>query len=115
MSDVQGTLTGHVRSDEIEWQEMPEGTRRKVMTYEPSILMMRNFFDTGVASDLHRHPHVQSSYVLSGRFEITIGDKTETLGPGDAFLIPSNAEHAARCLEAGEIIEVFTPIREDFF
>lgn len=106
---------GHIRADELPWQSMEEGTSRKILGHDPDILMMRNFFDVGVASDIHSHPHVQASYIVSGLFEITIGDKTETLGAGDGFLIPSNADHAARCLEAGEIIEVFTPTREDFF
>lgn len=48
-------------------------------------------------------------------FEITIDGQTKRIGPGDAFLIPSRADHAAHFLEEGEIVEVFTPIREDFF
>jgi hypothetical protein len=47
-------------------------------------------------------------------FEITIGDVTETLVAGDGFLVPGAVMHAARCLEAGEVIEVFTPIRDEF-
>lgn len=106
---------GHIRASELEWQHMEEGTRRIILGYEPQMLMMRNYFDQGVASKLHSHPHVQSSYIVSGLFEITIGTDTQQLGPGDGFLIPSGADHAARCLEPGEIIEVFTPVREDFF
>lgn len=109
------TRTGHVRDRDVEWLSMPEGTRRKVLVYEPQLLLMRNHFDAGVASALHSHPHVQASYILSGRFEITIGETTETLTAGDSFLIPADAPHSATCLEAGDIIETFTPIREDFF
>lgn len=105
---------GHLRDADVEWHAKPGDTTRKILVYEPQILMMRNSFTAGLTGPLHSHPHVQASYVVSGRFEITIDGKIEEMGPGDSFLIQSNLMHAARCLEAGEIIEVFTPIREDF-
>jgi quercetin dioxygenase-like cupin family protein len=106
---------GHVRDAETEWLAMAEGTRRKVLVYEPQILLMRNAFAAGVRSPVHSHSHVQASYVVSGVLEITIGGRNEWMGAGDAFLIPSGADHAAHCLEDGKVIEVFMPIREDFF
>jgi len=112
---TEPSRTGHVREAEVDWLAMAEGTRRKIMVYEPQMLLMRNAFSAGVRSPLHSHPHVQASYIVSGLFEITIAGRTERMGPGDAFLIPSGADHAAHCLEDGEIIEVFTPIRADFF
>jgi quercetin dioxygenase-like cupin family protein len=30
------------------------------------------------------------------------------------MLIPSNAEHSCLCLEEGELIDAFTPRRDDF-
>lgn len=106
--------TGHLRDADVEWYEKPGDTTRRILVYEPQMLMMRNAFTTGLTGPLHSHPHVQASYIVSGRFEITIDGRTEELGPGDSFLVQSNLMHAAKCLEAGEIIEVFTPIREDF-
>ncbi len=105
---------GHLRDTEVGWHAIPGDTTRKILVYEPEILMMRNSFTAGLSGPLHSHPHVQASYILSGRFEITIDGCTEELGPGDSFLIQANLMHAAKCLEDGEIIEVFTPIREDF-
>jgi quercetin dioxygenase-like cupin family protein len=109
-----GFRTGHVRDTEVAWYKVPGDTTRKILVYEPEILMMRNSFTAGLSGPLHSHPHVQASYILSGRFEITIDGRTEELGPGDSFLIQADLMHAAKCLEDGEIIEVFTPIREDF-
>ncbi|MBA3448528.1 MAG: cupin domain-containing protein [Pseudaminobacter sp.] len=93
---------------------MPDATRRKILVYEPRMMMMRNAFTTGAEGVLHSHPHVQSSYVVSGRFEITIDGRTEMMEPGDSFLVSSAVLHRAKCLEAGEIIEIFTPMRQDF-
>lgn len=108
------TRAGHLRDADVEWHAKPGDTTRKILVYEPEILMMRNAFTKGLAGPLHNHPHVQASYIVSGRFEITIDGVTKEMGPGDSFLIQSGLMHAARCLESGEIIEVFTPIREDF-
>lgn len=105
---------GHLKDVDVPWKPVPGDTTRKILVYEPEILMMRNRFEKGLAGPLHNHPHVQASYVVSGRFEITIDGHTEEMGPGDSFLIRSGLMHAAKCLESGEIIEVFTPIREDF-
>ncbi len=111
---ISHVRAGHLRDRDVPWQDMLGDTRRKILVYEPQILVMRNAFRTGQAGPLHSHPHVQASYVVTGRFEITIDGTTEELGPGDSFLVRSGLPHAAKCLEAGEIIEVFTPIREDF-
>ena len=47
-------------------------------------------------------------------FEIEIEGKKEVLRKGDAFVIPSNAEHGAICLEDGVLIDTFSPLRDDF-
>jgi quercetin dioxygenase-like cupin family protein len=36
------------------------------------------------------------------------------VGPGDAFVVPSGAEHGCICLEPGLLIDGFTPRRDDF-
>lgn len=55
------------------------------------------------------------TYVISGEFELTIGDEKKTLKCGDAFYIPPHVLHGALCTELGVLIDVFSPIREDFF
>ncbi len=105
---------GHLRDADVDWTVVPGDTSRKILVYEPQMLMMRNAFRAGLAGPLHAHPHVQASYIVSGRFAITIDGHTEEMGPGDSFLVRSGLMHSATCIESGEIIEVFTPIREDF-
>lgn len=106
--------TGHLADADVAWQDMGGGVSRKILVYEPQMLMMRNRFNAGSEGPLHSHPHVQSTYVISGVFDITIGERTKRMRAGDSFLVPSSVEHGARCVEAGEVIEVFTPVREDF-
>ena len=71
-------------------------------------------FEEGAEGKLHNHPHVQSTYVQSGRFAFTVAGEDIEVGPGDSFVIPSNAMHGCRCLEPGTLIDTFTPRRDDF-
>jgi len=53
--------------------------------------------------------------VLSGKFELTIGEESRLLKEGDAYLIPSNVEHSARALEnQARALDIFSPPREDY-
>ena len=62
----------------------------------------------------HQHPHEQSGYVISGKYELTIGDEKYELNAGDTYSIPGNAIHSFLVIEGGEVIDVFTPPREDY-
>ncbi|MHB0952393.1 MAG: cupin domain-containing protein [Allorhizobium sp.] len=90
------------------------GVTRKVVADSPELMVVEFRFSEGGVGALHSHPHVQSTYVKSGRFEFTIGDRTFEIGPGDSFVIPSMATHGCRALEAGTLVDTFTPRRDDF-
>jgi quercetin dioxygenase-like cupin family protein len=78
-------------------------------------LMVVEFaFEKGAVGVLHSHQHVQASYVAEGRFEVTIDGRTETLEEGDSFIVPSNLVHGVKALEAGRLVDSFTPHRADF-
>ena len=99
---------------EIPWQDLGGGLKRKIMSYDPTMMMVKIDFQKGGIGAPHKHVHTQMSYVESGVFEVTIGDKKQTLKKGDGYYIPSNVMHGAVCLEAGVLIDMFTPMREDF-
>ena len=96
------------------WETAGEGIRRKVLTYDNGVMMVRVAFEAGAVGAAHSHPHVQCSLVEQGVFDITIDGRTERLRPGDSFLVPPNALHGAVALEAGVLLDVFTPMRDDF-
>jgi quercetin dioxygenase-like cupin family protein len=104
----------HIKSSDVPVEEVANGLRRQIMGYDSDIMLVKVDFDTGGIGEPHTHPHQQVSYVVSGKFEVTINDKTEVLGPEDAFIVPSNVLHGAVCLEAGTLIDTFSPLREDF-
>jgi quercetin dioxygenase-like cupin family protein len=52
--------------------------------------------------------------VASGCFEVTIGEEKKILRAGDGYYVAPNLPHGCVCLEAGVLIDTFTPVREDF-
>ena len=96
------------------WDVVGEGVRRQIMAYDDSIMLVNVEFKKGGIGQMHKHYHAQVTQVVSGSFKVTIGDDTKVLNGGDAFYIPPNIMHGAICLEDGVLIDVFSPIREDF-
>jgi quercetin dioxygenase-like cupin family protein len=103
-----------IENADIPWQEMAPGVRRKIMAYEEKLMVVKVEFQTGGIGSVHQHPHVQITHIEKGIFEVEIAGKKKILRTGDAFYIPSNVLHGAVCLEEGVLIDVFSPMREDF-
>lgn len=90
------------------------GVLRRVLADSPELMLVEFRFKEGGVGAPHSHVHVQSTYVKSGKFEFTISDKSFIVSAGDAFVIPTNAVHSCRALEAGVLVDTFTPRRDDF-
>lgn len=91
-----------------------EGVTRQLFGFDDSILMARVEFEVGAVGPVHAHMHSQVSYVESGEFDVYIDGVETRLGPGDSFYIEPNLDHGAVCRKAGVLIDVFSPVREDF-
>ena len=96
------------------WKTVAPGVQRKIMNYNTKIMMVKVRFENGAIGELHQHPHIQSSYVAEGSFEVTIDGVTHQLQKGDTFFVAPNLIHGVVCKEAGVLIDVFSPYREDF-
>ncbi len=91
------------------------GILRQVLSDSAELMVVAfRFQETGAEGKLHNHPHIQSTYVESGKFRFSIEDKEFEVGPGDSFVIPSKAMHGCVCIEPGTLIDTFTPRRDDF-
>ena len=90
------------------------GSTRRVILDLPELMLVEFTFEAGGIGALHSHPHLQTSYVAEGTFEVTIDGETRTLGPGGAYIVPSGLVHGVKALTAGRLIDSFTPRRDDF-
>lgn len=96
------------------WTPTEPGVRRRILTHNDQLMVVEVAFETGAVGSLHSHPHVQASVVADGVFEVTIEGRTERLEKGGSFIVPSNAVHGCRAIEAGRLIDAFTPARAEF-
>ena len=103
-----------VESASIEWQDMGGGVKRKILSYDKNLMMVRVEFEKGAIGSLHKHPHIQMTNIDSGSFEVEIDGIKKVLHAGDVFYVHSNLVHGVVCLEKGALIDVFNPMREDF-
>ncbi|MBU3744410.1 MAG: cupin domain-containing protein [Sediminibacterium sp.] len=104
----------YVEDQSIPIENVQTGLSRKIMAFDDQLMMVKVFFEKGGEGLPHQHSHSQISYIESGVFQIQIGETTKTLKAGDAFYIPPNMIHGAVCEEKGVLIDVFSPMREDF-
>lgn len=109
-----GSSKEFILGKNIEWETVGEGVQRQIMGYDDKLMLVNVKFEKGGIGVMHQHHHSQVTYVVSGKFKVTIGDETMVLEGGDSFYIPSNVMHGAICLESGYLIDTFSPIREDF-
>jgi len=103
-----------IQSSDVPWQPTEPGVRRQILGHGPDLMMVRVDFERGAVGALHHHPHRQASYVASGRFEVTVDGQRSELGVGDCFFVTADLVHGVVAKEAGTLIDVFTPAREDF-
>ena len=99
---------------EMGWENPGPGIKRQIMGYDGQLMMVKVVFEEGAVGAMHEHYHSQATYVVSGKFELTIGDKKEILSAGDGYYVAPDEWHGCVCLEAGILIDTFSPVRADF-
>ena len=100
--------------DQLPVEQVAPGIRRQLMGYGDQIMLARVWFEQGAVGAVHRHFHAQVTYVESGLFDVRVGEETRMLKAGDSFYMPPHIDHGAVCLEAGVLLDVFSPARADF-
>ncbi|MFA9391004.1 MAG: cupin domain-containing protein [Prolixibacteraceae bacterium] len=103
-----------ILTSEMEWEELGGGVSRKFLGYDNQIMMVQVKFEKGALGSAHQHFHTQATYCAAGKFEFTIDGEVKIVQGGDGVYIAPNLLHSALCLEAGILIDVFSPVREDF-
>jgi quercetin dioxygenase-like cupin family protein len=78
-----------------------------------SMSFSRYDVESGCSIHEHHHPNEEVWVVIEGRFEITIGAETRTVGPGAAAVVPPDVPHSVRVLEGGRAFVANHPVRTD--
>ena len=91
-----------------------EGIDRKTLVYGEKTLLTEFRLKEGSLLPLHSHPHEQTGYLVSGRVNVLVGGETLAAEPGDSWCIAGGTEHGAKPLKDSVVVEVFSPVREDY-
>lgn len=97
-----------------DWEDLGDGVSRQIMGWDEKIMMVKVKFIKGAVGSPHQHIHSQVTHINSGKFEFTVDGEKIVVSAGDGLYIPPNVVHGAVCLEEGILIDVFSPVREDF-
>ena len=103
-----------VPSQEESMSNPEPGLRRQVMSYSPSMMLVRHRMKKGWIGARHSHPHEQLVYIVSGHLTFEHPGGVIEATTGDSFLVPGNVEHQASAQEDSEVLDIFTPYREDY-
>ena len=94
--------------------EVIKGVHLKTLVYGKQTLMVEVRFEKGAVIPLHDHPHEQTGYLVSGQMDFLVDGEHHIATSGNSWNIGSNVEHSATALEESVVIEVFSPVREDY-
>jgi len=104
-----------IPASNVPWEKIDEKVSRRVLQTGITLMLVEFKFAEGGIGTPHSHEdHEQVGLITSGHFEVTVGDDTEVLGPGDSYYAAKNVTHGVVALEDGTIIDAFTPLRQDF-
>ena len=97
----------------IETKEIAPGFFSKLIHTATNTI---NFIEVKAGSSIprHRHVHEQCSFVIEGKFEMTVNEVPQVLDPGLFVIIPSNAWHGGIAVTDCRLIDIFSPVREDY-
>jgi len=103
----------------LNWADIPvehpaEGIERQMVVGQ-NLMIVRFRFVPFLVTPEHTHAHEQMSIVVSGRVRFFIEGRETIASPGDVLHFPSNCLHGATMMdEEVVLIDIFSPIREDF-
>lgn len=114
---AQGSLVGaaqHVNWSTVPVERIGEGIERQMVVGE-NLMIVRFRFAPFLITPEHEHPHEQMSIVVSGRVRFFVEGVERIASPGDVLSFPPHCWHGATMMdEEVVLIDVFTPVREDF-
>ena len=102
------------KKEKTDYKEIIPGVKLKTLTYGEKTLLSEFLIEQGISLPKHHHPCEQTGYLVSGAMILTIGDKTYEVSPGDSWAIKSDVIHSAAAIADSTVVEVFSPVRQEY-
>jgi quercetin dioxygenase-like cupin family protein len=104
----------YVATDGTKTSTPEPGMVRQVLAYSPQLMLVRHNFEKGWKGARHSHPHHQLVYVVRGHIRFQAEGKSWEMRAGDSIVVDGGIPHEASALEESEVLDVFTPYREEY-
>ena len=111
---MNGTEVGPVALAEVTASFPERGLTRQVLAWSEKMMLVRHLMEAGWKGTRHSHPHEQMVYIVSGQLRVTCGESVFNVVAGGSFIVPGGVEHQASALEESEVLDIFTPFRQDY-
>lgn len=98
----------------VDYREAIENVHQKTLAYGDKTLLTEFKLGKGAVLPDHSHRHEQTGYLVSGRLDLVIEGTVHEAEPGDSWSIPGNTVHHAVAHEESVVVEVFSPVREEY-
>ncbi len=96
------------------YRELLDGVRMKPLAWGGRTLLAEFRLARGATIPVHHHPQEQTGRLVSGALEFIIAGEHRVARAGDAWCLPPDTPHGVEVLEDSVVIEVFSPVREDY-
>jgi len=102
------------KPDPFNYKELIPGVFMKVLAYGDNSMLCEFQLKRGAVIPAHQHPQEQTGYLVQGSLRF-FGDEGETVvEPGCSWSFKGGSIHGAEILVDSVVIEVFSPVRQDY-
>ncbi len=102
------------KKDSAESRQLAEGVEMSTLVHGEKTLMSQFKIVKGSEVPAHSHPHEQTGMLISGKLRFNVAGEIFEAEPGDSWCLPGGVEHSADALEDAVVVEIFSPVREDY-
>jgi len=114
MESIKELQPQHTDWSSIPVAQLEPGVERQMIVGQ-NLMICRLRFGPNVVTPAHDHPHEQMTIIERGSVLFTIGDQQRVARAGDVLHFPPGTWHGATMLDEEVIlVDIFSPIREDF-
>ena len=104
-----------VKVNEKGFVKIRDGMNKKSLAYGDKSSMVMFLLEKSKAIPEHTHAeYEQTGYLIKGKMILTIDGTPYELEGGASWSIKSGVPHGVQMLEDCTVIEVFSPVREDY-
>jgi len=96
------------------YKSLIAGVNYKTLVHGINTSLHEFILSEGSIIPKHSHMHEQTGYLVSGKLKFILDEGEFISDPGDSWCIPGNADHEVHILEDSVVVEVFSPVRQEY-